>query len=467
VVDEGEFVQRFSQEALAVAQLDHPNIVPVYDFEQMGDLVYLVMKYVEGGTLKGMLTNGQPLDLELAVDLTSQIGSALGYAHKRGVIHRDVKPSNVLIAEGPWALLTDFGLAKIIAGDRKLTRSGIGMGTPDYMSPEQAQGFPLDQRADLYSLGATLYEMVTGRVPFDAESSMAVVVKHMTEPPAPPRTFNPKLPIAVERVILKVMEKDPDQRYQHADEFISALTKALRQPQPYAVPDLASVAPEPSRLPGNTVEKMPGMPEGQWTLPAATAPEPESLPPQAAVAARPSGLAGLWSQKLYRIALIIGAVLIVPFLCSLLLVAWGLWQSFGATPVVSTLTLIPSITPLPATATYVPTDTPLPAPTDTPVLSPTPEPSWVFISSDTPVRVGMYVKAVKPEGVILGQEAGFDKPYIATLPQDSILYVLAGPVSANDLLWIRLRDQNTGRVGWARQDSVAAYAIPVRPTPTP
>ncbi len=461
VIDEGEFVERFAQEALAVAQLDHPNIVPVYDFDRLGDTVYLVMKYVEGGTLKELMVSSRPLDLTLVVELTSQIGAALGYAHKRGVIHRDVKPSNVLIAEGPWALLTDFGLAKIIAGDRKLTRSGIGMGTPDYMSPEQAQGFPLDQRADLYSLGATLYAMATGRVPFDAESSMAVVVKHMTEPLASPRTFNPDLPIAVERVIMKVMEKDPDQRYQNAEEFIGALTKAASPPQLRAAINVSGAAP-----PANAVGKLPGAsqePRRSLVAPPAVR---ESPPHQAATTARLGSLPALRSHKLYRTALIAGAILIVSFLCSLLLVLWGLWQSWAAAPVIPTPTLSPTATLLPATATFTPappTDTPTPPPTSTP----TPEPSLILISPDTPIRVGIYVKGVKPEGVILNQEAGFDKPYITTLPQGSILYVLAGPVTANDLLWVRLRDQSTSKVGWARQDDVAAYAVPVRPTPTP
>src|SRR5512136_65598 len=215
VVDEEGFLERFSQEARAVAQLDHPNIVPVYDFDQVGDIAYIVLKYVESGTLRSMMT-GQPMDLGLTVDLITQVGLALGYAHKHGVIHRDVKPSNILIGEGRWALLTDFGLARILGGGRQLTRSGIGMGTPDYMAPEQAQGLAGDGRADLYSLGATLYEMLTGHVPFEADSSMAVVVKHITEPPPLPSQFNPAIPAEVERVILTAMDKNPAARFQTA-----------------------------------------------------------------------------------------------------------------------------------------------------------------------------------------------------------------------------------------------------------
>ncbi|HJW84954.1 MAG TPA: serine/threonine-protein kinase, partial [Anaerolineae bacterium] len=224
-IDEEGFLDRFKQEARAVAQLDHPNILPVYDFDQVGDVVYIVMKYVDTGTLKDLM--GAPLDLRVALEIFTQIGLALGYAHRQGVIDRDVKPGNILLGAGNWALLTDFGLAKIRAGDRKLTKSGIGMGTPDYMAPEQAQGLPVDGRADLYSLGCMLHEMLTGKVPFEADSGMAVVVKHITESPRPPRELNPNLPLAVEQVILKSIEKDPNKRYQSAESMVTDLTRAI------------------------------------------------------------------------------------------------------------------------------------------------------------------------------------------------------------------------------------------------
>ncbi len=233
-IDEEGFLERFKQEARAVAQLDHPNILPVYDFDQVGDVVYIVMKYVDTGTLKDLL--GAPLDLRVALEIFTQVGLALGYAHRQGVIHRDVKPGNILIGEGNWALLTDFGLAKIRAGDRKLTKSGIGMGTPDYMSPEQAQGLPVDGRADLYSLGCTLHEMLTGRVPFEADSGMAVVVKHITEPPRPPRQINPRLPLAVEQVILRSLEKDPSRRYQTAEAMVADLARAIGRADQFVLP---------------------------------------------------------------------------------------------------------------------------------------------------------------------------------------------------------------------------------------
>ncbi|HEY4691400.1 MAG TPA: SUMF1/EgtB/PvdO family nonheme iron enzyme [Anaerolineae bacterium] len=240
-IDEDGFLERFKQEARAVAQLDHPNILPVYDFDQIGDIMYIVMKYVDTGTLKEQM--GLPLDLRLTLEIVTQVGLALGYAHRQGVIHRDVKPGNILLGEGNWALLTDFGLAKIRAGDRKLTKSGIGMGTPDYMSPEQAQGLPVDGRSDLYSLGCTLHEMLTGRVPFEADSGMAVVVKHITEPPRPPREINPKLPLAVEQVILRSLEKDANRRYQTAEQMVADLARAVGTPNQFLLPGERSMPP--------------------------------------------------------------------------------------------------------------------------------------------------------------------------------------------------------------------------------
>ncbi|MGH2593234.1 MAG: serine/threonine-protein kinase, partial [Anaerolineae bacterium] len=241
-IDEEGFLERFKQEARAVAQLDHPNILPVYDFDQVGDTVYIVMKYVDTGTLKELV--GGPLDLRITLEIFTQVGLALGYAHRQGVIHRDVKPGNVLLGEGNWALLTDFGLAKMRAGDRKLTKSGIGMGTPDYMAPEQAQGLPVDGRVDLYSLGCVLHEMLTGKVPFEADSGMAVVIKHITEPPRPPREINPKLPLAVEQVILRSLEKDPHKRYQTAEAMVADLARAVGRPDQLMLPEALSAHPQ-------------------------------------------------------------------------------------------------------------------------------------------------------------------------------------------------------------------------------
>jgi Tol biopolymer transport system component len=229
------FSARFDREAKAVARLNHPNILPIYSFGQEGGLSYIAMRYVGEGTLKDRL--GPPLDLETALDILRQVGQALDYAHCQGIIHRDVKPTNVLVAEGHsqapgggnWVLLADFGLARMVESASQLTKSGVGVGTPAYMSPEQGQGTPVDARSDLYSLGVVLYEMVTGRVPYEAETPMAVVLKHITAPLPMPRSLNPTLSEAAERVILKAMAKNPDDRFQTAQEMVEALERALEE----------------------------------------------------------------------------------------------------------------------------------------------------------------------------------------------------------------------------------------------
>ncbi|MBI5568299.1 MAG: serine/threonine protein kinase, partial [Chloroflexi bacterium] len=236
-IDEEGFLDRFHQEARAVARLDHPNILPVYDFDRVDDTVFIVMKYVTSGSLRDLLTG--PLPLNVVLELAAQVGLALGYAHKMGVVHRDVKPGNILIEDSRWALLTDFGLAKILALGRQLTQSGIGVGTPDYMSPEQAQGHPVDGRADLYSFGVMLYEMITGCLPFDADSSMGVVVKHITEQPRPMRAVRADVPLAVERVIFKALSKEPADRYPTAEAMVAALARAISAPAP-GLPDRIS-----------------------------------------------------------------------------------------------------------------------------------------------------------------------------------------------------------------------------------
>jgi serine/threonine protein kinase len=221
------FAARFEREARAVAKLDHPHILPVYDFGREGDLTYIVMKYVEAGALKERL--GEPLDLKTALEIIAQVGEALDYAHQEGVVHRDVKPSNVLMDRGSWALLTDFGLAKVAEASVGLTKTGVGVGTPAYMSPEQGQGIAVDGRSDVYSLGVMLYEMLTGRVPYEAETPMAVAIKHITAPLPSPREVNPDIPEPVEQVVLKALAKDPADRYQSVGQMLEALRQAVAE----------------------------------------------------------------------------------------------------------------------------------------------------------------------------------------------------------------------------------------------
>jgi len=224
--NDSEFTKRFQREARAIARLEHSHILPVYDYGESDGIPYIAMRYIKAGTLRDRMSKGS-LPLEEINRLISQVGSALDYAHRMGVIHRDIKPSNVLMDDQGDTYLSDFGLARMMEPSQKLTASGVGLGTPAYMSPEQGQGVKIDHRSDIYSLGIILYEMATGHVPYEAETPMAVVLKHITDQLPLPHTINPNVPEQVERVILKALAKDPANRYQTAGEMVQALNSAI------------------------------------------------------------------------------------------------------------------------------------------------------------------------------------------------------------------------------------------------
>jgi tRNA A-37 threonylcarbamoyl transferase component Bud32/tetratricopeptide (TPR) repeat protein len=226
LADAPDFVARFRREARAIAQLQHPHIVQVYDFDVDGDRPYMVMEYVAGPTLKARLDDlfqrGERLPLPEVLQLFQALLAAVGYAHAHGMIHRDLKPANILLAHGNRAVLTDFGITRLLSGER-VTESGVTMGTPAYMSPEQAQGETVDHRADLYALGVILFECLSGQVPFDADASVAVLLKHLNAPIPLVRPLNHGLPPAVEGVVAKALAKRPEDRYQTAGEMWAAL----------------------------------------------------------------------------------------------------------------------------------------------------------------------------------------------------------------------------------------------------
>jgi len=251
-----EFLGRFQQEARLIAHLEHPHILPVYDSGESSHMPYLVMRYLEAGTLKDRLTAGA-LSRDEIDRLFTQLADALAYAHENGVIHRDMKPSNVMLDKRGDIFLTDFGIAKLVEGSPQFTATGAVTGTPDYMSPEQAQGGKVDQRTDIYALGVILYEMLTGRVPYEAETPLAVILKKIQEPLPPPSSINPSIPAELEAVVLKALARDPADRFQTTRALleawkrgIAAVTSAYR-PAPLAGP--AAEIPSSTRLPAQPI----------------------------------------------------------------------------------------------------------------------------------------------------------------------------------------------------------------------
>lgn len=214
---------RFEREAKSLAKLSHPNIVKVHDYGEHDGSPYLVLEYLPGGTLKQKL--GQPLPWQDALTLMQPVLDALAYAHEHKIIHRDIKPSNIILAEKGQPMLTDFGIAKILDLDdgHTITSTGVGIGTPEYMAPEQGMGKDVDKRADIYAVGVVLYELLTGHKPYTADTPMAVVFKHMTDPLPRPKQFTPELPDDVEKLLLKALAKQPADRYQTTEELANAI----------------------------------------------------------------------------------------------------------------------------------------------------------------------------------------------------------------------------------------------------
>jgi serine/threonine-protein kinase len=219
-----DFVERFRREAQAAAGLQHPNVVSVYDRGSFEDTYYIAMEYLPGRSLKQLIRQEAPLDPIRAIDITIQILKAARFAHRRGVIHRDLKPHNVIIDDADQAKVTDFGIAR--AGASDMTETGSIMGTAQYLSPEQAQGHAVSAGSDLYSVAVVLYEMLTGRVPFDGESAVTIALKHVSEAPTPPSVINPAVPAELEQVVMWALNKNPADRPTDADQFINALEAA-------------------------------------------------------------------------------------------------------------------------------------------------------------------------------------------------------------------------------------------------
>ena len=224
-----EFVKRFNTEAQSAASLTHPNIVSVYDVGSEGDTHYIVMELIKGKTLKEIINEDGAISWKWSVNVAIQIASALETAHKNNIVHRDIKPHNIIITEDGIAKVTDFGIAKAVSNST-ITAFGSTIGSVHYFSPEHARGGFTDPKSDLYSLGVVLYEMVTGKVPFSADTPVSVALKHMQEKPIEPIEINPDIPKSVNSIIMKAMQKDINLRYQTATEMLRDLSKAIKNP---------------------------------------------------------------------------------------------------------------------------------------------------------------------------------------------------------------------------------------------
>jgi len=353
-------MKRFEREAKSLAQLTHPNLVKVLDYGEYEGQPYLVMPYLPGGTLKQKMS-GQPMPWQEAARLLIPIARALDYAHKRNLIHRDVKPSNILITESGEPMLTDFGVAKIIDEEATLDLTGTSaaVGTPEYMAPEQATSKNVDHRADIYALGIVFYEMVTGRRPFQADTPLAVLFKQASEPLPRPSQFIPSLPDAVEKILLKALAKRPEDRYQGMGEVAHTLESLLSGASTVAQPQLAPSKPytalphERTRDTQNNVQqrRIPNIKESAVSQPIST---------PNAISSASSGLFRYWPIGLISL---LGIGLIIAALVRNS-------NSVASSPVTPSAnitvssTIVPTIHTESPTPTTLPTQTPIPPPED-------------------------------------------------------------------------------------------------------
>ena len=284
------YLQRFEREVKIVSQLEHRNIVPVYDFGEFESQPYIAMRYMQSGSVEELLAEGR-IPLPRILSIFEQVASALDYAHQNGILHRDLKPSNILLDDGGGVFITDFGIARILSETgSQITTQGV-LGTPSYMSPEQARAEPLDERSDVYSLGVMLFELVTGRRPFESDTPYSLAVMHVTMPPPLPRQFEPGVSAALEAVIMRALSKTRDARYGSAGELTEALRKALD--------DEVSVGEGKAGLEADSlIENPPGELVGSSTT--APGPIPLAVPPPVASATSDTSPAASWPVYLER-----------------------------------------------------------------------------------------------------------------------------------------------------------------------
>jgi predicted Ser/Thr protein kinase len=419
---EEDFLTRFQREARVIAMLRHPNIVQVHDFDydEEDNAYYIVMEFIDGPSLKEhvqeVCQEEQILPLDETVHIVTGIANALEYAHQRGAVHRDVKPANILFTEDGEAILTDFGIAKMV-NIGGLTASGAMIGTPAYMAPEQGLGQAGDERADIYSLGAVFYQLVTGCLPFDADTTMGVVLKHINDPPPPPTSINPDLPEGIEAVILRALAKDPEDRYQTAKEFIADLRRAMAgQPVEAVSPGLPmmSAATVGARAPDHGKRAEATVVSAPAYTPPYTTPPPITPPPQEAPAIGWQRRWTVWLLAALTLVLVGGcAALVATGRAELLLAAFANVMSQLMTPTPS-----PDGTPTPnivstevaaalatqnARATYEATVNATATPTPLLTATPTPDLTATSVAGCVFNLEIVYDPAVQPSLLAPGQ----------------------------------------------------------------
>ncbi|MCC6617221.1 MAG: protein kinase [Anaerolineae bacterium] len=441
-LDDANFVARFEREAQIVARLEHPNIVPVYDFAEYDGQPYIVMKFIEGAPLKDALDEG-PIPVADALHVMTHVASALDYAHSKGVLHRDIKPSNIMLDMQTTPYLTDFGLARIVTGGATTLSADMLIGTPYYMSPEQGRGEEtVDHRADIYSLGIVLYELLTGTVPYRSGTPYAIINQHITEPLKPPRDYNPDIPPAVEAVILRATAKNREDRYNSAGEMLAALRQSLGAEDMPSLPDAhpltQSVLIASHARPARPVTNLPSTASAPAIpAPIQTADHAQTLPRQPVKARR-----GL----LPTVLMAIGALVVVLLV---LTVVTRIIRNNRADEITPTLATLPTLAAEPTTIA-APANTYTTADGLTLFIVPelSLEDARALVQAE-PQNPAAYLSVVR--ALALMNDLAATEPLLttgATYAEDTIMYILSAAVALHEadrdwLALVILRDSLT------------------------
>ncbi|GAB4574007.1 MAG: hypothetical protein Kow0077_18400 [Anaerolineae bacterium] len=481
LADDPEFKSRFEREAQNVAKLKHPNIVQVYDFEydEANESYYMVMELIEGPTLKDRLfelsRTHEGLSLNEALRIVRDAAAALDYAHRQGMIHRDVKPANLMLDKDGRVVLTDFGIAKIVTGVQ-FTASGGMVGTPAYMAPEQGLGEAGDERSDIYSLGVILFQLCTGKLPYEADTPLATILKHLNEETPRPTSIRPELPRAVEQIILKAMAKEPDDRFATAQEMVERIEAVMTGDGPNSASQRASITSGPP--PVSAGGSLP-VPQPAHELPNDdTAP----LPPLKTGTTRRwpfyvmgivilTLLGGLWGAN--------NGVLSIGLFATATSTATPS-PTASNTPTITqtpeptaTHTATPTLTETPtatATDTLTPSPTPTSTVTPTPTLtatrtpSPTPTPSATSTLTPTPDITATLVRSTEIAAAMTATIAACDYNYAVIRPDpgDPQLQFYPAYTNSDDPVYIKTETRfdieitllNTGNCAWERNTSL-------------